>query len=432
MIRVKAVIVRAVLVLLSADNLSINNLFGFSEGFAVTRFCRFFVFTREKAETCHSEQKLSLRTKESYNESVLSATRHPSTYDWSTTGIKQGCGLNELQYIHVTSNFCVDVMHYILEEVAPHELSLILTSLNTTNFINLEKLNLAISDFDYSLADKNSQPPTISSFNSIRMSASEMWCFLRNLPVMIGRHIPHEQEHWKLLLLLLDICDIVFSPVITSNLSRFLALLTEEHHAYYKEIYPGEMLLPKHHFMVHYPSCLLKSGPPVTYWCMRFEARHNFFKELARITRCYKNICLTLATRFQFALSSSIQSGRLIPPLQHNGPSTEIVLYSLPEISDIICKALNMCRQDFVYILNWVQLGHYKFKLNPIVLVSVCNGLPTFGSINKILAIEGNIYLILKELVTLHYDEHFHAFAVGRMDTLSLVALQKLRDHVSL
>ena len=118
----------------------------------------------------------------------------------------------------------------------------------------------------------------------------------------------------------------MFSPVITSNLSRFLALLTEEHHDIKR--YPGEMLLPKHHFMVHYPSCLLKSGPLVRYWCMRFEARHNLVKELARITRCYKNICLTLATRFQFALSSLIQSGQLIPPLQHNGPSTEIVLDS--------------------------------------------------------------------------------------------------------
>ena len=88
-------------------------------------------------------------------------------------------------------------MHDILEGVAPHELSMILTSLDTTNFIDLEKLYLACSDFDYSLADKNSQPPIISSFTSIRMSASEMWCFLRNLPVMIDRHIPREQEHWK-------------------------------------------------------------------------------------------------------------------------------------------------------------------------------------------------------------------------------------------
>ena len=123
-------------------------------------------------------------------------------------------------------------MHDILEGVAPHELSLILTSLNSTNFIDLKTLNLAISDFDSTLAEKNSQPPTISSFNSIQMSTSKMWCILRNLPVMIGRHIPHKQEHWKLLLLLLDICDIDFLPVITSILSRFLALLIEEHQAY--------------------------------------------------------------------------------------------------------------------------------------------------------------------------------------------------------
>ena len=167
-------------------------------------------------------------------------------------------------------------MHDILEGVASRKFSLILTSLNSTNFIDFEKLNLAISDFDYSLMDKNSQPPTISLFNSIRISASEMWCFLKNLPVTIGRHILANKKIGSCYYCCW-IFAILCSPIITSNLSRYLALLIEEHHAFYKEMYPGEILLPKHHFTVHYPSCLLKSGHPVRYWCMRFEARHNFF-----------------------------------------------------------------------------------------------------------------------------------------------------------
>jgi hypothetical protein len=46
----KEVLVRAALVLVSADNLGINSLFGFSEGFTAKKFCRFSECTREESD----------------------------------------------------------------------------------------------------------------------------------------------------------------------------------------------------------------------------------------------------------------------------------------------------------------------------------------------------------------------------------------------
>ena len=34
-------------------------------------------------------------------------------------------------------------------------------------------------------------------------------------------------------------------------------------------------------------------------WCMRFEAKHRYFKRLATYTGNYKNVAYTLATRHQ-------------------------------------------------------------------------------------------------------------------------------------
>ena len=40
-------------------------------------------------------------------------------------------------------------------------------------------------------------------------------------------------------------------------------------------------------------------GPPSRYWCMRFEAKHSYFKSLAQRVKCFKNIAKTLADHQQ-------------------------------------------------------------------------------------------------------------------------------------
>ncbi len=37
----------------------------------------------------------------------------------------------------------------------------------------------------------------------------------------------------------------------------------------------------------------------IRYWCMRYEGKHNYFKDLAQKTKCFKNICKSLAERHQ-------------------------------------------------------------------------------------------------------------------------------------
>lgn len=171
--------------------------------------------------------------------------------------------------------------------------------------INVSDVNNALKFFNLSLADKSSQPPMLTSFTSLKMTtSSEMLCFLHNLPLLIDRFIARDNPYWKVCLMLLDICDIVFAPAITEGMASFLSHLIAEHHEYFKEMLGDNgKLLPKHHLLVHYPSCLLKAGPPVRHWSMRFEARTKIFEDLAKSTHCFKITCLTLAMRFQLGLA---------------------------------------------------------------------------------------------------------------------------------
>jgi len=170
----------------------------------------------ETKQTVALESQLKLRDRQSYNLAVQSASK--PDYEWQMTGVKKGCILNKLKYWHVTKHYVVDIMHDVLEGVAPFELSLILKGMakDKSVMLSVETVNSALTFFEYSIADKNSRPPSLSSFDTLWMSATEMWCFLWNL--LIGHRVPRQQEQWLLLLKLLDICDIIFAPAVTENL----------------------------------------------------------------------------------------------------------------------------------------------------------------------------------------------------------------------
>ena len=64
------------------------------------------------------------------------------------------------------------------------------------------------------------------------------------------------------------------------------------------ELFPTVNITPKMHYMIHIPHQILHLGPLVRHCCMRFEARHRYFKDLAPLQN-FKNICLSLAERYQ-------------------------------------------------------------------------------------------------------------------------------------
>lgn len=130
----------------------------------------------------------------------------------------------------------------------PMEIILVLQSLVSAKYISMRDVNDAISNYNYSLADKNSKPPHVN-LNNIRIQAAEAWCLVRNLPLMIGSNILEDEPHWHLLLLLLDYMNIIFAPVNMPGLISQLELLTEEHHAHFKTIYAEVNLIPKHLFV---------------------------------------------------------------------------------------------------------------------------------------------------------------------------------------
>lgn len=123
------------------------------------------------------------------------------------------------------------------------------------------------------------------------LNAIQSWCLLRNIPLLFGDLIETDDKHWHLLLLLLHIVNIIFSPVLSEGMTIYLKHLSIDHHKLVKQLFPEINLLPKHHFMIHYPRSIRRIGPILHTWCMRYEAKHNFFKhQLKSFKKHYNDI----------------------------------------------------------------------------------------------------------------------------------------------
>ena len=85
-----------------------------------------------------------------------------------------------------------------------------------------------------------------------------MWCLSRLLPLMIGDRIPKGNQRWENFLQLLEIMDIIFAPVVSTDDVAYLHTLIEEHHQAFIELYSLCSIIPKMHYMIHYPEWILR------------------------------------------------------------------------------------------------------------------------------------------------------------------------------
>ena len=242
----------------------------------------------------HFDHQFVLRTKTSNSQCIISA--------YKNKGMKFASCLLELEYYHLATNYSVDIMHDILEGVAPFEVALLLNfCITSKKLFTLDDLNTAISLFRYGPVLAPSKPSAISSaklkIDSLGQKAHQMLIILYTQPLMIADRISENDPHWNLFLTLLYICNLVFSSVISSGHVSYLRDLIAVHHKTFKLLYPEKNLKYKHHRMVHYTLIIMKSGPLLSMCVICNEAKHKYFKRLAHIVCNFQNIRLTPSTR---------------------------------------------------------------------------------------------------------------------------------------
>lgn len=280
-----------VLTTILGDNLAIHESLGFTKGFNSTYFCRFCTVTREDSKKETVERKRNLRTIPKYQEHLMASTRGIESY-----GVKLPCQFASLKHFHPITNHAVDLMHDIFEGIAVYDVAKILQKLIDEKLITLDEINRRKQLFNYGFLEignigKEILPRHLK--NGIKMSASEMKCFLNFIPMMLGDIIPSSNKYWKVLLKLCDIIDRVLSSTF---LEDDLKILMKKITNYLLDVVNilESNLRPKHHILLHYCNTVQEIGPLRNLMCFVYEQKNKEVKQYAKVTNQRINIAKSL------------------------------------------------------------------------------------------------------------------------------------------
>lgn len=72
---------------------------------------------------------------------------------------------------------------------------------------------------------------------NLGLNTTHLWCLVRNSPLIFGDVLERNNCYWNLLLLLIQIVNIVFSPIVTNGMTYFLKHLIKDHHKLFKSLF---------------------------------------------------------------------------------------------------------------------------------------------------------------------------------------------------
>lgn len=224
-------------------------------------------------------------------------------------GQNSGSILNELNHFHVVHQLLPCLGHDWFEGVLGYDLLLVLKELVSQQWCTIAQFNYNVQRFPFNTIDSNNKPANIQlKKKKLSGTASQMWTLIRFFPFFIEIK-DSDYSVWQLVLLAKSITELLTAHNITKNQISILDSLIEEYLLLRLTLFPKVKLKAKHHFLSHYPQFILKFGPAIKFWTMRFESKHRFFKQTALGSKNFKNISHTLSTKHQeFQLLFSFSS----------------------------------------------------------------------------------------------------------------------------
>lgn len=401
--------VRLITCLVLGDNLGLNQILGFTEGFKANYFCRICKMKNENTRNTVYQKDSLLRNRNNYEQDL-------AINNARKTGIKTESILNKLKYFHVVDNYIGDLMHDWPEGICHYDILIILRQfIYEESLFTLQFLNERIKSFDYGPSCSRNKPPEISEDmllkDKLKFSASEMKCFVLNLNCLIGDRIKNiDNKYWRLYLLLREIIILLHEKQFTSESIDFVELLIREHHELYLQCF--NYLRPKYHFGTHYGYILRMVGPVSLVSSIRYEAKHQQSKELARASRSRKNILHTLGQRHQLKVAYLLMNyDRISLESREILGSSFVLNKNIELLSKFNFPSLDT---DTVYkVYKWIEYINIRFKPGLFIQTDYDKyDLPIYNRIIQIININNHFYFCVEIIKTIGFNNHLKIFEI--------------------
>lgn len=158
---------------------------------------------------------------------------------------------------------------------------------------------------------------------------------------------------------------------------------------------------------------------------MRFEAKHSFFKQVARHTNCFKIIPRSLAIKHQFMLvyhthSSSLKTSFL--------EVTDVSIMPVDVLNEGVVSTLKQRYPDVteVHMAKNVSSSGICYSEGMLIVHGSVDGLPKFNERVQFCILKEKLCFLVKD-VCAWYREHYGGFELSASPT-GEVALIELGD----
>ena len=173
---------------------------------------------------------------------------------------------------------------------------------------------------------------------------------------------------WKAMLLLRQITELVCAHCITLDQVSVMSFKIDEYFELRLKCFPDNPLLPKHHYLGHYPWLTLQFGPLIHMWTLRFESKHSYFKRIVQSCGNFINVTLTLANTHQL-LQAYLQVTDFFPP-ELSYTREDNIVYSEEVIEAL--DNLNLSVSNYTFCKEIIYKGTSYKKSQIVVLGKDC------------------------------------------------------------
>jgi hypothetical protein len=188
-----------------------------------------------------------------------------------------------------------------------------------------------------------------------------------------------------------------------------------------------DRVTPKVHFITEYPRSVDLHGLPILNSCIRFEAKHLYFKQLALRTFNFKNPLLTLSKRHQlrqclFNNSNSIRCSSSITATSYKA----IEWFDLGHhVRRLLMHHVN--QTDSIFECTSIYYHHINVRQKSFIIHQIVHveEIPIFCRISQILKANQKWIIVAEKLDTLAFNENLWSYEVQYTGTLIELDLER-------
>jgi hypothetical protein len=236
--------------------------------------------------------KLLTAEEDASQRNTLSSMNHTQAARYMTqTGLRKAdCFLRFAKHLPYHNVCPHDGMHVWLEGLLKFNMYLTFHWIVKTLGLSLDSLNSMLVTFNYLPIERSDVPGKIRPSHldgkepkkdgKIKQTAGQMLVIARNFlpifgPYMWGKGYS-DHPKWQCMMQLLMIFWSLMAAEFSVHELLEIELMIEVYYDLYKLAWGEEWALPKHHWALHGPLDIFLFGPMRHWWCMRFEAKHQW------------------------------------------------------------------------------------------------------------------------------------------------------------